>query len=66
MIGAERQRQKRNPPDILITTPESLYVMLTSGTRELFDHVRWTIVDGPTRPRTAYERSNRRHIRSSA
>ena len=42
---SERQRQKRNPPDIFITTPESLYVMLTSGTRELFDHVRWVVVD---------------------
>ena len=42
---SERQRQKRDPPDILITTPESLYVMLTSATRELFDNVQWTIVD---------------------
>ncbi len=42
---SERQKQKRNPPDIFITTPESLYVMLTSGTRELFDHVQWAIVD---------------------
>jgi ATP-dependent Lhr-like helicase len=41
----ERQKQKRNPPDIFITTPESLYVMLTSGTRELFDHVQTVIVD---------------------
>ncbi|MCW2921071.1 MAG: putative ATP-dependent helicase lhr [Thermoleophilia bacterium] len=42
---SERQKQKRNPPDIFITTPESLYVMLTSGTRELFDHVRWCVID---------------------
>jgi ATP-dependent Lhr-like helicase len=42
---SERQRQRRNPPDIFITTPESLYVMLTSGARELFDNVRWVIVD---------------------
>jgi ATP-dependent Lhr-like helicase len=42
---SERARQKRTPPDIFITTPESLYVMLTSGTRELFDHVRWVVVD---------------------
>ncbi|MCW2961605.1 MAG: putative ATP-dependent helicase lhr [Thermoleophilia bacterium] len=42
---SERQKQKRNPPDIFITTPESLYVMLTSGTRELFDHVDSVIID---------------------
>ncbi|MCW2922855.1 MAG: putative ATP-dependent helicase lhr [Thermoleophilia bacterium] len=42
---SERQRQKRNPPDIFITTPESLYVMLTSGSRELFDNVQATIID---------------------
>jgi ATP-dependent Lhr-like helicase len=42
---SERQRQKRNPPDILITTPESLYVMLSSTTRELFTGVNVVIVD---------------------
>jgi ATP-dependent Lhr-like helicase len=42
---SERARQKRNPPDIFITTPESLYVMLTSATRELFGNVRGVIVD---------------------
>ena len=26
---------KRTPPDILITTPESLYLMLTSQVREI-------------------------------
>ncbi len=27
----ERQAMRRNPPDILITTPESLYLILSSG-----------------------------------
>ncbi len=42
---AERQRMQRNPPDILITTPESLYLMLTSAVRETLRTVRWLIVD---------------------
>ena len=29
----------RNPPDILITTPESLYLMLTSRAREILNGV---------------------------
>ncbi|MBN2658550.1 MAG: DEAD/DEAH box helicase [Spirochaetales bacterium] len=29
--GSERQRMMRRPPEILITTPESLNIMLTSG-----------------------------------
>ncbi|HEY1251646.1 MAG TPA: DEAD/DEAH box helicase, partial [Thermoanaerobaculia bacterium] len=32
---ADRARIARTPPDILITTPESLYLMLTSRAREL-------------------------------
>ncbi len=32
--GKERQALVRTPPDILITTPESLYLMLTSRARE--------------------------------
>ena len=36
---------RRHPPDILITTPESLYLMLTSGARETLRDVRWVIVD---------------------
>jgi ATP-dependent helicase Lhr and Lhr-like helicase len=31
----ERQAMLREPPDILITTPESLYLMLTSRAREI-------------------------------
>src|SRR3954452_19485904 len=41
----ERQAMLRKPPDILITTPESLYLMLTSRARELFEGVEWAIVD---------------------
>src|SRR5437764_4775680 len=41
----ERQAMLREPPDILITTPESLYLMLTSRAKELFDGAQWCIVD---------------------
>ena len=41
----ERAALRRNPPDILITTPESLYLMLTSGARETLRDVQWVIVD---------------------
>ena len=41
----ERQAMLRRPPDILITTPESLYLMLTSRAQELFKGARWCIVD---------------------
>ncbi|MDQ6815850.1 MAG: DEAD/DEAH box helicase, partial [Actinomycetota bacterium] len=41
----ERQAMLREPPDILITTPESLYLMLTSRAQALFHGVRWVIVD---------------------
>ena len=36
---------RRNPPDILITTPESLYLMLTSQAREILTDVEAVIVD---------------------
>jgi len=42
---SERQAMLRNPPDVLITTPESLYLMLTSRAREMLEGVRWCIVD---------------------
>ena len=35
----------RTPPDVLITTPESLYLMLTSRAREFLADVEWVIVD---------------------
>src|SRR6185437_3767065 len=35
----------RTPPDMLITTPESLYLMLTSQARETLRSVRFVIVD---------------------
>ena len=41
----DRQRLNREPPDILITTPESLYLMLTSRARETLQHVETVIVD---------------------
>ncbi|HEX9695142.1 MAG TPA: DEAD/DEAH box helicase [Actinomycetota bacterium] len=41
----ERAAILRAPPDILITTPESLYLMLTSQARETLRSVRWVIVD---------------------
>ncbi|HEX4011736.1 MAG TPA: DEAD/DEAH box helicase [Solirubrobacteraceae bacterium] len=41
----ERQQMLRDAPDILITTPESLYLMLTGQAQKLFEGVRWCIVD---------------------
>ena len=41
----ERRRLQTHPPDVLITTPESLYLMETSQTREILRSVRWVIVD---------------------
>jgi ATP-dependent Lhr-like helicase len=41
----DRRSMLRRPPDILITTPESLYLMLTSQAREILAPVRWVIVD---------------------
>ncbi|WP_419944073.1 Lhr family helicase [Candidatus Poriferisodalis sp.] len=43
--AAERRRLVTRPPDIAITTPESLYLMLTSQARETLRWVRWVIVD---------------------
>jgi ATP-dependent Lhr-like helicase len=41
----ERAAMLRNAPDILITTPESLFLMLTSRAREILKSVRTVIVD---------------------
>ncbi|HET9444209.1 MAG TPA: DEAD/DEAH box helicase, partial [Acidimicrobiales bacterium] len=41
----ERRDLRRRPPDILVTTPESLYLMLTSATREVLASVDQVIVD---------------------
>jgi ATP-dependent helicase Lhr and Lhr-like helicase len=41
----DRSRLRREPPEILITTPESLYLMLTSKAREILRTVDTVIVD---------------------
>ena len=41
----DRRQIARRPPDILITTPESLYLMLTSAAREVLRAVEVVIVD---------------------
>jgi len=40
-----RRQLVRHPPDILITTPESLYLMLTSAARETLRGVEAVIID---------------------
>ncbi|MBL1285881.1 DEAD/DEAH box helicase [Streptomyces sp. NPDC057067] len=42
---AERRSMATKPPDILITTPESLFLMLTSSTRDALAGVETVIVD---------------------
>ena len=42
---SERARMRRRPPEILITTPESLYLMISSGAREILRTVETVIVD---------------------
>ena len=41
----ERAQMKRTPPDILITTPESLYLVLTSQARSMLENVEAIIID---------------------
>ncbi len=44
--SSQRQRMVRHPPQILITTPESLHLLLTSQrAREILRTVQYTIVD---------------------
>src|SRR5437588_6945417 len=43
--ASERAQMLRTPPDILITTPESLYLMLTSQAREILRSVETIIID---------------------
>jgi len=42
---SERARFLRDPADILITTPESIYLMLTSNAREVLRGIETVIVD---------------------
>ncbi len=45
-LPIERARMLRNPPNILVTTPESLYLLLTAGkSREHLRTIRTVIVD---------------------
>lgn len=41
----ERRWMARHPPEVLITTPESLYLLLTSRAAETLDHVETVIID---------------------
>ena len=43
--SAERARFLRHPADILITTPESLYLLLTSNARESLRSVETVVID---------------------
>src|SRR5579871_4257514 len=43
--AADRRDINKTPPDILITTPESLYLLLTSRAEEILQSVQWVIVD---------------------
>ncbi len=43
--AGDRRKIVSHPPDILITTPESLFLMLTSAARDVLRHVQTVIVD---------------------
>ena len=40
-----RRAQAKNPADVLVTTPESLYLILSSQARETLRSVEWIVVD---------------------
>ena len=41
----DRRRQSKDPAEILVTTPESLFLILGSQARETLRTVRWVIID---------------------
>ncbi|MCB0567668.1 MAG: ligase-associated DNA damage response DEXH box helicase [Phaeodactylibacter sp.] len=44
--SGERAKQKKNPPQVLITTPESLHLLLASkGYSKYFQHLKTIVVD---------------------
>ncbi|MEO7096871.1 MAG: DEAD/DEAH box helicase, partial [Polyangiales bacterium] len=43
--AAARARMLRHPPDVLITTPESLYLLLTSQARDILASIETVIID---------------------
>ncbi|MFN2450964.1 MAG: DEAD/DEAH box helicase [Candidatus Dormibacteria bacterium] len=43
--ASERRGMERHPPDVLVTTPESLFLLLTSAARSMLRSVRWVIID---------------------
>ncbi len=43
--AADRRTIATRPPDILITTPESLFLMLTSSTRDVLRYIHTVIID---------------------
>ncbi|MEM1023273.1 MAG: DEAD/DEAH box helicase [Myxococcota bacterium] len=43
--SAERSRMLRHPPDVLITTPESLYLMATSKAQDILRSAHTVIID---------------------
>src|SRR3954452_16166015 len=45
MPQKEREAMRRSPPAVLITTPESLYLILTSQAREMLVGAEMVIVD---------------------